>query len=53
MIGGTGVVSDTIVTQIEEIIGAEDRDPLGGATRLETTAQVTVLNADELFPLAP
>ncbi len=53
VIGGTGVVSDTVVTQIEEITGPGTVTRLGGATRLETTAQVTVLNADELFPLAP
>lgn len=49
--GGTAVISDGTVSQIEAITGPDSVIRLGGNTRLETSAQITQFNALELYPL--
>ena len=44
VIGGTGVVSDDVVAQVEAITGPGSVERLGGATRFETAAAVTSHN---------
>ncbi|HUG86775.1 MAG TPA: cell wall-binding repeat-containing protein, partial [Euzebya sp.] len=48
--GGTAVVSDATVGQIETITGPDSVIRLGGNTRLETGAQITQFNALDLYP---
>jgi hypothetical protein len=48
--GGTAVVSDAVIGEIEAITGPESTFRLGGETRLGTGAQITELNRFGLYP---
>lgn len=52
VLGGEGVVSAQVVAEIEAITGPDSVFRLGGQDRVETTAQVTLTNAFELFPIS-
>lgn len=48
--GGTAVVADSTVDQIEAITGPDSVIRLGGLTRLETGAQISEFNTLQLYP---
>lgn len=51
VLGGDAVVSENTVAEIEAITGAGSTFRLGGTGRFETSAQMTLENRFELFPL--
>ncbi len=50
VLGGDAVIGQTVRDEIAAITGPDSLVELQGATRLETSAQMTLLNRFELFP---
>jgi hypothetical protein len=53
VLGGDAVIGQTARDEIAAITGPDSLIELAGASRLETSALVTYLNRDELFPQNP